>query len=61
LERVETAPRSGTLYTTASSKREYRRVLMPATRYYVYYLILGPDHVRVDAIWSALRGKGPAL
>jgi hypothetical protein len=34
---------------------------MSATRFYVYYLILGPDLVRVDAIWSALRGQGPAL
>jgi len=61
LEQIETAPRSGTPYTTAKSGREYRRVLMPATRYYIYYRILGPDHVRVDAIWSAVRGKGPAL
>ena len=60
LEQVETAPLSGTPYTTASSKRQYRRVLMPATRYYVYYLILA-GQVRVDAIWSAVRGKGPAL
>jgi hypothetical protein len=61
LEQIEVAPRSGTPYSTATSGREYRRVLMPATRYYVYYRILAPDHVRVDAIWSAVRGKGPAL
>ena len=32
LEQIETAPYSGTSYTTAKSRREYRRVLMPATR-----------------------------
>jgi hypothetical protein len=36
LEQIEAAPHSGTLYRTAKSGREYRRVLMPATRYYMY-------------------------
>jgi len=41
--------------------REHRRVLMPESRYHVYYRVAGPDHVRVVAIWSAVRGRGPTL
>jgi hypothetical protein len=43
------------------SAREYRRVLMTETRYHVYYRVSGPDEVRVFAVWSAVRGRGPRL
>jgi len=41
--------------------REYRRTLMAETRYHVYYRVVGPDLVRVLAIWSAVRGRAPRL
>lgn len=34
---------------------------MAETRYHVYYRVVGPEHVRVLAIWSAVRGRGPRL
>jgi hypothetical protein len=34
---------------------------MPETRYHVYYRVAGPDQVRVVAVWSAVRGRGPRL
>lgn len=40
---------------------EYRRLLLPETRHHVYYRVVGAEHVRVLAIWSAVRGRGPRL
>jgi len=34
---------------------------MAETRYHVYYRVVGPDLVRVLAIWSAVRGRAPRL
>jgi len=34
---------------------------MPETRYHVYYRVAAPDEVRVVAIYSAVRGRGPRL
>ena len=34
---------------------------MPATRHYVYWRMLTPEHARVVSVWSALRARGPAL
>lgn len=36
-------------------------MLMPETGYQVYYRVAGPDRVRVVAIWSTVRGRGPTL
>ena len=37
-----------------------RRVLLERTHYHVYYLV-GPEDVRVLAVWHARRGAGPPL
>ena len=60
LDQIRTAPRSSGIFS-ARSGREYRRLLMPETHYYVYFQILAPDLVRIHAVWSAVRGRGPAL
>ena len=58
LEQIQTAPRSGARYVTGSG-RDCRRVLMPRTQH--FYRIVEPGEVRVVAVWSGQRGKGPAL
>jgi plasmid stabilization system protein ParE len=37
-----------------------RRLLMPASRYHVYYVTDG-ELVMILAVWSAVRGSGPDL
>lgn len=61
LDRIRGAPNVGGAFKSRKSGREYRRVFMPRTRYHVYYRLAGPDQVRVVAIWSAIRGRGPQL
>jgi hypothetical protein len=34
---------------------------MPVTQHHGYYSTPASDRMRVHAVWSALRGKGPAL
>jgi hypothetical protein len=60
LRPVRFSPEVGIVYL-AMPGREYRRVLMPSTRYHVYYRLTAPDGIRIVAIWSAVRGRGPAL
>jgi len=60
LDQIRTAPKLGSAYE-AMRGREHRRVLMPETRYHVYYRVVAPDRVRVVAIWSAVRGRSPRL
>lgn len=60
LDRIRAVPQLGSAYE-AMPRREHRRVLLPETRYHVYYRVVGPDRVRVVAIWSAVRGRGPRL
>ena len=60
LDQIRSAPHLGSSFK-AKSGREYRRVLMPVTRHHVYYSLIAPDCVRVHAVWSAVRGRGPAL
>jgi len=60
LDQIRFSPDVGILYQ-AMPGREHRRVLMPKTRYHVYYRLTGPDRIRVVAIWGAIRGRGPAL
>ncbi len=42
-------------------RRDYRRVLMPRTRYHVYYRLVTPGLIRVLTVWSAVRGRDPLL
>jgi plasmid stabilization system protein ParE len=60
LDQIRTAPQLGSAYEVVPG-REHRRVLMPETRYHVYYRVVGPERVRVVAVWSAVRGSGPRL
>jgi plasmid stabilization system protein ParE len=60
LDQIRTAPQLGIAYQ-AMRGREHRRVLMPRTRYHVYYRVVAPDRVRIVAVWSAVRGRGPRL
>lgn len=39
--------------------RKLRRVLMPLTRYHVYYSVDASREVTVHRIWSARRGRSP--
>jgi len=59
-DQIRAAPQLGSAYE-AMRGREHRRVLMPETRYHVYYRVVAPDRVRVVAIWSAVRGRSPRL
>ncbi len=60
LDQIRSAPLSGSLYTTKTG-REYRRVLLPQTRRHIYYRLIAPDRVAIASVWSAVRGRGPAL
>ncbi len=61
LDQIRGAPNVGGSFRSRKTGREYRRVLMPETRFHVYYRLAGRDEVRVVAIWSAIRGRGPQL
>ena len=55
------APLAGRRYS-ARSIPGLRRVMLPSSRYHVYYVYDGEHgEVNVLAIWSAVRGKGPPL
>lgn len=58
--RISTAPNSG-IAVRGKRDQKYRQLMMPATRTRVYWRMLAPQHARVVAIWSAVRGRGPAL
>ena len=59
MRKLATTPRSGAPYES-SDVRGMRRLLMPRTRYHVYYTIdEGPRLVRVHAVWHTSRGQGP--
>ena len=60
IEQIRTAPQLGSVYH-AMRGREHRRVLLPQTRYHVYYRVTGPDRARVVCVWSAVRGRGPKV
>jgi plasmid stabilization system protein ParE len=55
------APAAGRRYP-ARSIPGLRRMMLPSTRYHVYY-VHDPERgeVNVLAIWSAVRGRGPLL
>jgi plasmid stabilization system protein ParE len=57
---IETTPESGTPYF--KTEKPYRWVLLPKTRYLLYYEYQKELGVlAVAAIWSARRGRGPKL
>lgn len=59
LSLLEVAPEMGRPYRHRGIP-QLRRVLLRSTRYHVYYVI-GDEAVRILAVWSALRGRQPAL
>ncbi len=56
---LETAPRAGSRYRSGKV-RGVRRILLPATRHHVYYLV-GTRAVIVLAVWASVKGSGPDL
>jgi plasmid stabilization system protein ParE len=60
LDQIRRAPHLGGVYEVARGL-EYRRRLLPETRHHVYYRVVGPGVVRILAVWSAVRGRGPRL
>jgi hypothetical protein len=60
LEQIRFSPEVGAV-NDALPSREYRRLRMPRTRYHDYYRLTEPDRIRVVSIWSAVRGRAPAL
>jgi plasmid stabilization system protein ParE len=60
VRQLEGAPRAGRVYSR--SHLALRRLLMPRTRYHVYYTVEDSEAlVRVHAVWHASRGHGPPL
>ena len=60
IQQIETNPESGTPYLGA--KKPYRRVVLPKSRYLLYYEYDKATGVlAVASIWSARRGRGPKL
>ena len=60
LEQIRTQPDTGLVYSGIAGKG-YQRLLMPRTRFHVYYRLTTPDTIRVVAIWGAVRERGPRL
>jgi plasmid stabilization system protein ParE len=59
IRKLGAVPRSGARYQ-ATTQSEMRRVLMPRTRYHVYYTVDDDARlVRVHTIWHMSRGQGP--
>jgi plasmid stabilization system protein ParE len=55
------APQVGRRYLRRSIPG-LRRLLLPSTRYHVYYVhAAGSDTCVILAVWSAVRGRGPRL
>ena len=57
---IENDPLFGTIYRGRT--KFYRRILMPMTRYHLFYEYF-PEAVvlAVAAVWSAVRGSGPEI
>jgi plasmid stabilization system protein ParE len=56
VERLERLPERGKEYRC--SIQGMRRILLPRTRYHLYYVVEG-ECVRVHAVWHASRGQSP--
>jgi len=62
LTKVATSPAAGAPYRASSGISGVRRILMPRTRYQVYYVVAVDERrVLVHAVWHAARGQGPKL
>ena len=60
IEQIENDPLFGTIYR--GRMKVYRRILMPKTRYHLFYEYLPEAGVlAVTAVWSAVRGSGPEI
>lgn len=60
IEQIENDPLFGTIYP--GRIKVYRRILMPKTRYHLYYEYFPEAGVlAVAAVWSAGRGSGPNI
>jgi len=61
IEQLARAPETGRIYEPME-RLGIRRVLMPRSRYHVYYSV---DHttavIRIHAVWHASRGAAPSL
>jgi plasmid stabilization system protein ParE len=61
LERLMSTPMAGLRYR-GSGITGMRRLVMPRTRYHVYYTVVEEEAlVRIHAIWHSSRGRGPTL
>lgn len=60
IRKLAAMPRIGARYE-APDLREMRRVLLPRTRYHLYYTVDDDSRlVRVHALWHVSRGHDPA-
>jgi plasmid stabilization system protein ParE len=55
---IETRPEIGVRVKDIAGP-SVRRLLLPRTRYYLYYRLAADDLLEVVAIWHASRGSGP--
>jgi plasmid stabilization system protein ParE len=61
LERLMSTPMAG-LHYRDSGITGMRRLVMPRTRYHVYYTVVEEEAlIRIHAIWHSSRGRGPIL
>ena len=61
VSKLETAPAVGPVYESAAPL-VVRRLLMPRSRYHVYYSIEASGaRVLIHAVWHASRGQAPRL
>jgi plasmid stabilization system protein ParE len=62
LATLEAAPNVGSHYAHPRTAQEIRRLLMPRTRYHIYYLVDEASLVVwILAVWHASRGSEPTL
>jgi plasmid stabilization system protein ParE len=62
LATLSESPAAGTPYRISSGVAGMRRILMPRTRYHVYYVVTDEQRrVLVHAVWHTARGRGPRL
>jgi plasmid stabilization system protein ParE len=61
IQQLTTSPESGHLHERRR-KVHVRKVLMPRSRYYLYYEVnLASRLVTILAVWHVARGQGPTL
>ena len=57
---IKATPFLGSIYARKRDKA-IRRVLMPKTKYHLYFRHDGPELIRVLSVWGARRERGPKL